>query len=54
MFFGVAWSLPSRQALLARDSESPRPEFMHLLGRTLCALDQCRSPEGKGKGAGLT
>lgn len=48
MFFGVAWSLPGRQALLARDSESPRPELMHLRGRTLCALDWCRSPRGKG------
>lgn len=40
---------PSRQGLLARESESPSPEFMHLFGRTLCALDWHWSLRGKGR-----
>lgn len=48
MFWGLPGPCPSRQALLARDSESPRAECVHLLGRTLCALDWRRSPRGKG------
>lgn len=47
-FLGLPGPCCSRQAFLAKDNESPSPECVHLLGRTLCALDQCRSLRGKG------
>lgn len=46
MFFEIALSLGL--APLARDSDSPNSECLHLLRRTLCALDWCRSPREKG------
>lgn len=47
-FLGLSGPCCSRQALLARDNESLSPECVHMLGRTLCALDQGRSLRKKG------